>query len=511
MDIEYSNTATTTEVSAEVFPPLPKELSTPSFFVLNSSEQNVVLEHFLKLARSGNQEEIDKLLTSPLLSSSPVSIPSLLSRVWNSYSNPLRARVIALNRFASHLANAGSSLDFQGFLPHLIAALSSTANDVREAAAASLLTYRQSLEKLSSKAKVIGLDELYVEDESLGGLKWLSLAERQWLVKSVLIPKLEECRLDRNYIIRLLGEVLNGAGKRGKKDQYLYLNALTDNRHPTSVMVFLASHVVCSGSAPLQFSLLRILNDYTIESSAAIKLKAQSIAPLLERCKDASYVKALLEQDEQIDSSEFTRNLAAAVGPGASSAQINLLMELINLRGALASAACQQLAILFPTTGTNTQLQIAQQLTILLESGPQAIAKVASSTLDSIAIPTTILQTLLEDIKIEVDSRQSSPSRKRQRTDSARSSPGLVPEGVSQSTRRLTLLLEVLERQHPGQHIALIPTLFGLLDRLLAVESDTRTTLSYPKQMVLSCLISMVKGLQVWPLSQLLTLGNFFT
>lgn len=111
-------------------------------------------------------------------------------------------------------------------------------------------------------------------------------------------------------------------------------------------------------------------------------------------------------------------------------------------------------------------------------------------------------------MKIDLDSRDSPPVRKRQRTDSARSTPGAIPEGLVQSTRRFTLFLEVLERQNPEQHIPIIAPLFGALDRLIAVESDTRTTLNYPKQMVLSSLISIVKGLQVWISVSLLTIEH---
>lgn len=66
-----------------------------------------------------------------------------------------------------------------------------------------------------------------------------------------------------------------------------------------------------------------------------------------------------------------------------------------------------------------------------------------------------------------------------------------------QSTRRLTLFLEVLERQNLEQHVTIIAPLFGVLDRLLAVESETRVALNYAKQMAMSCLISIVQGLQV--------------
>jgi len=104
---------------------------------------------------------------------------------------------------------------------------------------------------------------------------------------------------------------------------------------------------------------------------------------------------------------------------------------------------------------------------------------------------------LLDDVKIQADSRDNSPARKRQRTESARSSPGINPESFTQSTRSLTLFLEVLERQNPEKHVPIVAPLFGTLDRLISIEGDTRTTLNYPKQMVLSCLISIVKGLQV--------------
>ena len=73
----------------------------------------------------------------------------------------------------------------------------------------------------------------------------------------------------------------------------------------------------------------------------------------------------------------------------------------------------------------------------------------------------------------------------------------MFSEELSLSSRRLTLVLEVLDRQYPEQHTDLIPSLFTILDTLIAVETDTRTSLTYAKQMVLSCLISMVKGLKV--------------
>ena len=104
---------------------------------------------------------------------------------------------------------------------------------------------------------------------------------------------------------------------------------------------------------------------------------------------------------------------------------------------------------------------------------------------------------MLDDIVIDVDSQDSSPARKRQRVESARSSPGTIPEDLVASTRQLTLLLEVLERQDLEEHIAVVAPLFRILEQLLVVEGNTRTTLNYPKQLLLSSLISIVQELKV--------------
>src|SRR5271169_5821355 len=122
-------------------------------------------------------------------------------------------------------------------------------------------------------------------------------------------------------------------------------------------MVFLASHVVCSGMSSLQYFLLRILNDASIESAQAIKLKVQSLEPLLEQCKDAEFVNNLLNQEKQIDSADLKQLLAEIVGTGSGASQIGLLLDLVKAHGPLSTSACQQLSIIFTATGQTMQLQ----------------------------------------------------------------------------------------------------------------------------------------------------------
>ena len=135
-------------------------------------------------------------------------------------------------------------------------------------------------------------------------------------------------------------------------------------------MVFLASHVVCSGMSSLQYFLLRILNDASIENAQAVKLKVQSLEPLLEQCKDAGFVNDLLNQEKQIDSADLKQLLVEIVGTGSGASQISLLLDLVKAHGPLSTSACQQLSNVFPATGQTTQLQIARVLINQLENAP---------------------------------------------------------------------------------------------------------------------------------------------
>jgi hypothetical protein len=263
-------------------------------------------------------------------------------------------------------------------------------------------------------------------------------------------------------------------------------------------MVFLASHIICSEMVLLKYALLRILNDSTTDNQQAIKLKAQSLEPLLETLRENNYVTDLLKQEKTIvDATDFKRSLVQIVGAGSASSQINNLLHLVRTPGPLSSVACEQLSQVFPSASQSTQLQITKLLMNLIEEGPPGLAKVAATTMESINLPTRVILALLDDVKIDVDSRDSTPARKRQRTDSNRSSPASTSEGLTSSTRRLTLFLEVLERQTSDQHVEVISPLFAILDRLVSI-GDMRSSLNYANQMVLSCLISLIKGLQVF-------------
>ena len=133
-------------------------------------------------------------------------------------------------------------------------------------------------------------------------------------------------------------------------------------------MVFLASHVACSGIFSLQYYLLRILNEAFVDNPAAIKLRAQSLETFLEQCNDAEFITELLGQERMINPSDFTGELVRIVGPGSGATQVTILLDLVRAHGPLAMDACRQLSVVFPATGQATQLSIARLLISQLDA-----------------------------------------------------------------------------------------------------------------------------------------------
>jgi hypothetical protein len=119
----------------------------------------------------------------------------------------------------------------------------------------------------------------------------------------------------------------------------------------------------------LQFSLLKILNDLSVDTPEVIRLRSLSLEDFLVQCKDSDFVSLLLNQEKQIDSTEFKALIVEIVGPGSGTSEINLLLDYVRTNGPLSVLACQRLPIIFPTSSEKTQLQIARLLVNQIEGG----------------------------------------------------------------------------------------------------------------------------------------------
>src|SRR5947199_3317217 len=147
IEVEYTEPLVVGLEAVDSWSSLPEELSNPSFFMF-SAEHVLILDLFCEAARQSDSPKLDNLLSLKLLTQSLVSVPSLLARVWTGVSYSGRARITALDRFTQQLQK-GSSLDFQGFTPHLIIALSDPSKEIRNDAANAM----QALHEIYSSSK----------------------------------------------------------------------------------------------------------------------------------------------------------------------------------------------------------------------------------------------------------------------------------------------------------------------------------------------------------------------
>jgi len=363
MEVEYPNPTISATMTVDPWSLIPSELTNPSFFA-SPTEYAIISEIYSVAVTTSNRSNIEKLFSSPLLLNSPLSLPTFLARTWITLSHSTSVRSAALTHFAD-VISPDTTHDLQGFLPHILVALSTAEKPIREAAC-TVLTQLHRVYSSNTKHSIIGLMEMYAEDvASLNTLKWLSIPEVKWFLTHVLLPKLAECKLDAGYIHKVVGEILNHAGKKGKKEQYPspgLTSWLTLVRNSMSLMVFLASHVACSGMFSLQYYLLRILTGAFVDNPAAIKLRAQCLETFLEQCNDTEFITELLGQVSMIDPSDFKGELVRIVGSGSGASQITILLDLVRGHGPLAMDACRQLSIVFPATGQATQLSIARLL-----------------------------------------------------------------------------------------------------------------------------------------------------
>ena len=218
MEIDYASPAISATITVDPWSLLPKELTNPSLLA-SPAEYSIISELYSVAVTTSNPANIEQLFSLPLLLNSPLSLPTFLARTWITVSHPAPIRTAALTHFAD-VISPDTTHDLQGFFPHILVALSAPEKPIREAAC-KVLTQLHQVYSSGTKHSIVGLMEMYAEDvASLNTLKWLSIPEVKWFLAHVLLPKLAECKLDAAYIHKVVGEILNQAGKKGKKEQY---------------------------------------------------------------------------------------------------------------------------------------------------------------------------------------------------------------------------------------------------------------------------------------------------
>jgi U3 small nucleolar RNA-associated protein 10 len=428
---------------------------------------------------------------------------SFLVRMWSSTRSP-SARVAAL-RAATTAIKADRGHDAQNLIPYLIQALADLSPPVRRAAAACIAALS---EGSSSKASSTtwGSSELYgkaAKSKDAGKIATLTPEDASSLLSSVLVPMLEESVMDSTFAIAAIKDVLEGS-KNHKTHPKQGLNTQTR----TSILAFLASHLSLTPLVRARYTLLPIFN-FSGKTSDAVR--NNTILSLIRNwCSLAPAQASQICEAENMTLEEAYRgHLNALIPKEAKSVQLlnDLVSESQNAgRIQLANAVFDQITVFWPHMRIEPRLQLATTLLdVSFTEGKQQDERLckerAIEILRNVKHDSTTLVTFLDSIPAAVSMPEGPPTKKRRRTSKNEMARVELSsqDDVQRLLRKLTLVLELIEGSHPGQHPALFRSLFTVFGDLQPLKQQSGSELVYLQSMILGSLTPIVDTLKVRP------------
>ncbi|KAJ4360215.1 snoRNA-binding rRNA-processing protein utp10 [Didymosphaeria variabile] len=472
---------------------LPPEISEASFLSVQSAQSFRGTLSLFERAVALNRTK--HFLGAPALQrKSAFSKPlffSFLARVWCS-SASVKARAAALRAAISLIREEQKPINLQHMVPYLLFALADPSAIIRRSAAACA----SALSTSKPASKVWASSDLY--GTAFPKSAQLSAEQLSEFLTAYLVPVLEECAMDANFLITSAEEALEGShskiGKRGLKSA---------TRSP--VAAFLATH---TASSPLLDLRLRLLPLFHSSAKAYTGLRKDTLLPMLRAWSSSSEVD--LAKHLQGNPDEFAdadrAHLAALLPREHESVQLaqDIISGRTNKeRTRLVERAFDWLNANFGKMKAEARLEVGQRLLELSlqenETGFEALSRGrALETLRNVRLDTETLVIFIESVPSSLQLAEGPPTKKRRRTSRNEMARAefQTPDDISRVLRRLTLVLELIESSSPVEHTALFKNLFTVLDDLQQLKQQSGSDLVYLQSLIFSSLTPMVNRLK---------------
>ncbi|KAI1122707.1 armadillo-type protein [Nemania abortiva] len=423
---------------------------------------------------------------------------SFLMRIWCG-PYPTLARAGALDLAKSRLKqNDCSGVDYQTIFPYSIAALNDPSRKVRQAAADLITVLGKFYTDTTATTHKWGQESLYDKTEAL---EWMSLDTCRKFVHTILLPSLEECVLNADYIVEITNSALSNGSKgavegpgNDKK------NRLSHNTR-RSILAFLALHAVYSPLLTLKIRLGICLNQVKSISGTS---RTQLLLPMLKEWASLPADKAsqlcLLEKVEEaaVDQSSLEVLL-----PNEKEG-LEFILDVIQANNLLSRhnflhAAFLRIRKLWPSMKIETKHTVAQKMLLLTRKDwsdeRSAASTEAADLLRNVELTTDILLYFLETLEPTAKMADEPPPGKRRRTSSSETHRGLgtqtTPE-ISATLKQVTFVLQLVEGSDPEKHPELLNALFNTLSELQHFRVLVGSELGYLQSLVLRSLLAMV-------------------
>ncbi|EOA85394.1 snoRNA-binding rRNA-processing protein utp10 [Exserohilum turcicum] len=476
------------------------EITVTSFLDAGSDEEFAKAADAFELAVSNKQTKTflasDQLQQEAALQQTLYL--SFLARVWAS-PRPVAVRIAALRATASAFGKIEAAHLLQNLLPYFVHALADPSPLIRRSAAACIgLLARKASAR--SKAPSWAKTELY--GKASKNISELKPEDVLVFVTSMLQPMLEECVMDAHFVIPALRDVLEGTQLKNHPKQSFKLQTRT------AILGFFASHAGFTPSVRVRLCLLPMFN---IRGKVSDTVRANFVLPLLNEWSALPVESATSKcNSETISLHDAERShLAATIPREAKSAQ--LLQDIISgtfnkERDSLAMASFSRIHSSWSAFRSESRHSLAQcMLGLALSENDTSFDKLcreqSMEILRNVSLDSTILVTFLDSIPSPTAMPGGPPGAKRRRT--SRSEMARVElssqDDVQRLLRRLTLVLELVEGSHPGQHPELFKNLFGIFAELQPLKQQSESELVYLQSIILGSLSPIVQTLKEQP------------
>jgi len=433
---------------------------------------------------------------------------SFFIRYWcGPYPDSSRAAALACVR--DYFEETEITTDVQAFFPYVLCALADPATAVRRAATelvmklAPLYVEKDDKGMKRKDRSILGLDSIYGQGSETKGISWLTNGDASRFVRDILIPNLEECRLDERYISRVLTTSLNGSD-HGKAPQTPQKELKKSVR--AALLNSLSSHAINSPLYAVKFRLLSILNGVdkvgsTSRSKALLPLLAalekQDMNTIEERCKK-----------EQVDEAQFMDEVAKTVSPNDREG-IRILQRMIALEDTsppqLRKAAFDRIREVWPSMKHDMQLMLSTTLLDLVIEVPMKppghdADSEAVDILRNVPLSSEVLLSFIESLPTlspTVEDGPGNPKRRRTSHGHVEGQQSRFNAAVKAPLRHITTVLELLAASKAGTSPRLMKGLFQVLTDLQHFKSKNGMELGYLQSLVLGSMYAVVERSKV--------------
>lgn len=387
---------------------------------------------------------------------------TFLLRIAVSPASPIALRLLSLTNLSKFINQIDKESNLFTLVPSLICALSDVSKNVR-IGVKKLLTQ---LSKRPFTKHYFMVNRLYGEGKDI----------------PMLSPKDAEI-----WLTKFLDEYM--------VDNYDISNIIIPNKNDKIYLLFWAKQALAMPLPLPKMIIWRVLRSHSTYSGSHCSIFEEFFSTYLnhrseweERCKNnktnfVDFETTLVDLIPPKDTPEFIVKFIISA--------LNSEFEI------LATIIAGKLETRFTSLKANQQIQIAQSILDTAAEGNQSYDAVG--TLQSLPLTTETFISILSKNRIHTDSEISELTKRRRRRSSTNKA-ALQKEEVSQLAeihlRKLSIILETLDKVQVSGSNVLLSTLLSLLSDLETLEQDGGLPVTYAQETLASCMLNTIKSLQ---------------